>query len=143
MQDKTRRTVTIIITSAVVIFLLIQIVPIIKLTNPPVVAEPQWDSAGTRTLARRACFDCHSNETVWPWYAHVAPVKWLVVHDVTEGRDMFNFSDWHGELSSDHLSAAISRGAMPLPIYLMMHPQARLTEQEKQQLCSGLGASIK
>ena len=67
----------------VVLFGLIQLVPVQR-TNPPVVAEPPWDSPETRALAVRACFDCHSNETVWPWYAYVAPVSWLVAHDTDE-----------------------------------------------------------
>lgn len=62
--------------------------------NPPVVAEPAWDSAETRTLARQACFDCHSNETEWPVYASVAPVSWLIEHDISKGRAALNFSEW-------------------------------------------------
>ncbi len=61
--------------------------------NPPVGAEPIWDSPGTRTLAKQACFDCHSNETVWPAYSRVAPVSWLIQHDVAEGRAVLNFSE--------------------------------------------------
>ncbi|MBI5081140.1 MAG: heme-binding domain-containing protein [Chloroflexi bacterium] len=57
-----------------------QLVPVWLLkTNPPVTAEPKWDSEQTRALAKRACFDCHSNETVWPWYSNVAPVSWLII----------------------------------------------------------------
>jgi hypothetical protein len=59
-------------------------------TNPPVIEEPVWDSAQTRDLAVRACFDCHSNETVWPWYSNVAPLSWLVQSDVEEGRETLN-----------------------------------------------------
>ncbi len=61
--------------------------------NAAVRAEPPWDQAKTRELARRACFDCHSNETRWPWYAHVAPVSWFLQHDVVEGRQELNFSE--------------------------------------------------
>ena len=62
-------------------------------TNPPVeqdVAAP----AGVEALLRRACYNCHSHETVWPWYSHVAPVSWLLAHDVSEGRRELNFSTW-------------------------------------------------
>jgi len=59
-------------------------------TNPEVIQEPNWDSPKTRAYAKRACFDCHSNETTWPWYAHVAPVSWIVTHHVNEGREEFN-----------------------------------------------------
>ena len=63
---------------------LIQLVPFGRShTNPPVVKEVAWDSAQTKALVRRACYDCHSNETVWPWYSNVAPVSWLVQRDVT------------------------------------------------------------
>src|SRR3954449_12180710 len=62
--------------------------------NPPVLKEPKWDSPQTRALAQRACFDCHSNETTWPWYTHIAPVSWLIARDVIEGRQHLNFSTW-------------------------------------------------
>lgn len=62
-------------------------------SNPPVVAEPKWDAPQTRSLAARACFDCHSNETVWPWYSNFAPISWLVQRDVDEGRRALNFSE--------------------------------------------------
>ncbi len=85
-------------------------------------------------LAKRACFDSHSNETIWPWYAHVAPMKWLVVHDVEEGRAVFNFSDRHsGDMSGQEAARVISSSRMPLPQYLLMHPEARLTNAEKQR----------
>src|SRR5690242_16317240 len=64
-------------------------------TNPRTVAEPAWDSPATRALADRACFDCHSNQTRWPWYSHVAPTSWLVQHHVDEGREVLNFSTWN------------------------------------------------
>jgi hypothetical protein len=62
--------------------------------NPPLVAEPSWPDTGSRLLAERACFDCHSNQTRWPWYSYVAPASWLVAYDVTEGREHLNFSEW-------------------------------------------------
>jgi hypothetical protein len=54
-------------------------------SNPPVTKEPAWDSSRTRELAKRACFDCHSNETTWPWYSNVAPESWLIQRDVDAG----------------------------------------------------------
>lgn len=146
MRKKTIRIGSLLITVAVVVvvFLLLQVLPIYGLTNPPVTNEPVWDNPETRALAKRACFDCHSNETVWPWYAHIAPVKWLVVHDVEGGRTVFNFSDWHsGDMSGKVAADRISSGDMPLPQYLLMHPEARLTETEKQQLIKGLLATMK
>jgi hypothetical protein len=63
-------------------------------TNPPVRREPPWDTPATRELARRACFDCHSNETAWLWYTSVAPVSWLAQRDVDDSRRALNFSAW-------------------------------------------------
>src|SRR5471032_2939644 len=63
-------------------------------TNPPVTREIKWDTPATRKLAQRACFDCHSNMTTWPWYSHVAPVSLLVVNDTNDGRRALNFSEW-------------------------------------------------
>jgi hypothetical protein len=63
-----------ILLGAVALFALIQVVPYGRShTNPPVQSEPKWDSPQTRALAVRACYDCHSNETTWPWYTNVAP----------------------------------------------------------------------
>ncbi|HEX2864506.1 MAG TPA: heme-binding domain-containing protein, partial [Deinococcales bacterium] len=76
-------------------FLLIQLVPYGRAhAAPAVTGEPAWP-AGARQLAVRACFDCHSNQTVWPWYSNIAPVSWLVQHDVDEGRHWLNFSQWN------------------------------------------------
>lgn len=74
-------------------FIAIQFVPVDK-TNPPVVNEPRWDSPQTQALAERACYDCHSNQTKWPWYSNVAPVSWVLAHNVKEGRTKLNFSEW-------------------------------------------------
>ncbi|HEY5650870.1 MAG TPA: heme-binding domain-containing protein, partial [Acidimicrobiia bacterium] len=70
-------------------------------SNPPVVQEPAWDSQQTRELAVAACFDCHSNETEWPWYSNIAPVSWALQRDVDEGREELNFSEWHLEQEGD------------------------------------------
>jgi mono/diheme cytochrome c family protein len=126
-------------------FLLIQVVPYGRAhDNPTVVSEPNWDSPQTRELAQRACFDCHSNETVWPWYSNVAPVSWLVQHDVDEGRQYLNFSEWgrggEGE-ETEELYEVIVDGKMPMPNYLVTHPEARLTDVEKAALADGLLAT--
>src|SRR5689334_17002284 len=63
-------------------------------TNPPVRGEPAWNNPDTRTLAVRACYDCHSNETRWPWYTNAAPVSWLAQYDVDKGRRELNFSEF-------------------------------------------------
>lgn len=122
-------------------FLVMQLVPYGRdHSNPPVVSEPTWDSPQTRDLAERACFDCHSNETVWPWYSNVAPISWLVQHDVEEGREKLNFSTWAqgGSEEADEMAEVIAEGEMPMPIFLLTHAEARLTAAEKQALMNGL-----
>ena len=96
-----------------------------------------------RELAKRACFDCHSNETVWPWYSNIAPVSWLVAQDTYEGRDRLNFSDWvSGDIELDELQRVFERGEMPPAQYTMIHTGARLTDAERQQLLQGLQKSL-
>lgn len=134
------------ILALVILFVLIQLVPYGRAhTNPPVVQEPAWDSPATRALAQRACFDCHSHETAWPWYTNVAPVSWMIQRHVDEGREKLNFSDWGNsrERELDEIAEVILEGEMPLPNYLPMHPEARLTPAEKQALIDGLNASLR
>src|SRR4030088_2508374 len=63
-------------------------------TNPPVTAEPGWPSSETRALVVRACFDCHSNQTNWPWYSNIAPLSWGIQYDTDQGRATLNLSEW-------------------------------------------------
>ena len=124
------------------LFVLLQLVPYGRPhDNPPVIQEPNWDSPETRALAVRACYDCHSNESVWPWYSNVAPISWLVQRDVDEGRQRLNFSEWGSGREAERereLTEVISEGEMPPAIYLLQHGSARLTDAEKQQLIDGL-----
>jgi len=118
---------------------LIQLIPFgHSHTNPPKSGEPAWDSPGTRELFHRACFDCHSNETRWPWYAHVAPTSWLLQRDVNEGRRHLNFSEWdRPQHHRSHVAEQVKEGEMPPWYYLPMHPQAKLSETEKRALIAG------
>jgi hypothetical protein len=120
-------------------FLLIQLVPYGRNhTNPPVIQEPTWDSPATRTLAARACFDCHSNEVIWPWYSNLAPASWLVAHDVEEARGYLNFSDWApGDVGLGDVQEVLQNGEMPPVQYRLMHKASRLTPAEQQQLLDG------
>jgi hypothetical protein len=112
-------------------------------TNPLVVAEPQWDSQQTHDLAVRACFDCHSNQTSWPWYSNIAPVSWLIQHDVQQGRARLDFSQWTtSRRGEDDAAEQVQRGTMPPAYYVLLHPAANLTTQEKQALIQGLQASL-
>lgn len=130
------------------VFLLIQLVPYgHNHTDPPVQAEPNWDSPETRALAKAACFDCHSNETDWSrWYESVAPASWLVEHDVDEGRQRLNFSEWDQggkPREVDDMWEVVQYGAMPPSQYLWLHPEAKLSSAESSQLIAGLQATAR
>ena len=141
-----RKFALITLATLAAVFLLLQLVPYGRAhDNPPVVAEPNWDSPQTRQLAQQACFDCHSNETVWPWYSNVAPISWLVQHDVVEGREHLNFSNWgqstgEGE-ETEEMGETVLEGEMPMRNYLITHPEARLTDAERAALADGLAAT--
>lgn len=112
-------------------------------TNPPVTEEPQWDQTATRDLARRACFDCHSNQTRWPWYSHVAPASWLLQADVDEGRRVLNFSEWNRTYDDAAESAeTVREREMPPRTYLLLHPEARLDAAQREALARGLEATL-
>lgn len=89
-----------------VVLLAIQAVPYSRQhSNPPGRREPAWDRPETRALAARACFDCHRNQTVWPWYSTVAPLSWLIQRDVDGGRRELNFSEWDRPQGEAHEAA--------------------------------------
>ena len=127
-----------------VILLALQLVPYSRRhTNPSGRVEPPWDTAATRALAVRACYDCHSNETVWPWYSHVAPMSWLLQRDVNEGRRKLNFSEWDRPQKEARGSAKeVRKGAMPPWYYTPLHRATRLTAAETGALVSGLEVSL-
>ena len=111
--------------------------------NPPVVAEPHWNSKQTRDLVRGACFDCHSNETVVPWYGQVAPFRWLLASHVNEGREKMNFSDaTNSEYELEEMAKEITTGGMPTWDYRLMHPKARLNKLQQDSLLAGLAATF-
>jgi hypothetical protein len=121
-------------------------------SNPPVIAEPQWDSPETRQLAERACFDCHSNETKWPLYSGLPIISGLIEKHVLDARKDLNFSEWGvagreqegeeaGEKVYDPMHYA-ENDKFPQPPYSWMHPKARLTQAERDQLVQGLTATL-
>lgn len=126
------------------LFAFVQIIPYGRThSNPPRVVEPPWDSPRTRELAKRACFDCHSNETNWPWYADVAPFSWAVQLDVDSGRSIMNFSEWNRTYPLAQYAGARTRGRMMPPYkYIAAHPEAKLTPEEREELARGLEATI-
>jgi mono/diheme cytochrome c family protein len=131
--------------AAVVLFLLIQLIPFgHNHTNPSMVSEPKWSSPEARALVKEHCFQCHSNETEWPWYSNIAPGSWLIAFDVIAGRGEFNFSDWNnnpGEL--DEMVGAINEGEMPPIQYWLFHPNSKMDAQQKSDLINALQSSLK
>lgn len=94
------------------------------------------------SIFKRSCYDCHSNHTKWPWYSNVAPVSWLVADDVRKARKKMNFSEW-GKMSMGKqeknltsICDEISEEEMPLPNYLILHGDAKLTQQDKDAICN-------
>lgn len=105
--------------------------------NPPVENKVSWDSKQTEELFIRACADCHSHETKWPWYSNIAPVSFQVIHHVNEGREHFNIS--LKDMGEAYEAAEeVEEGKMPEDSYLIMHPEAELSIEEKKLLIAGL-----
>ncbi|MBE0690500.1 MAG: heme-binding domain-containing protein [Anaerolineae bacterium] len=132
----------IVVAVLVVGALLIQVLPVAQRTNPPVTLTVNWDSPDTEALARAACFDCHSNETVWPWYGYIAPVSWVLINHVEEGRYRLNFSTGQGEADLHDLIDQVEEGSMPPGYYKLMHPAANLSDAQRQQLIAGFRATF-
>jgi len=113
-------------------------------SNPPVLHEPQWASPHVRELAVRACFNCHSNQTTWPWYANVAPLSWVTEFDVESARSVVNFSEWNRTYDlAPYSGQSLRTGNMPPFKYSMAHPEANLTQQETLELARGLDAMLR
>ncbi len=93
-------------------------------------------------ILKESCYDCHSNETKYPWYSYVAPVSWLVVRDTKLGRSELNFSQWESQSKMDkakyldNIIDEITDGNMPMPIYTIMHSNAKLSDEKRQQLAA-------
>ncbi|MEP6538305.1 MAG: heme-binding domain-containing protein [Bryobacteraceae bacterium] len=126
------------------VVVLIQLIPFGHThTNPPVTREPAWNSPQTKELFHRACFDCHSNQTTWPWYSYVAPMSWLVQHDVNGGRRHLNFTEWdRKQRHAKDVSEQVKIGEMPPWFYVPMHAGAKLSDAEKQALIDGAAKTL-
>lgn len=116
----------------------IQFIPV-DTTNPAVKAEIKVP-AEIKTLLETSCYDCHSNQTRWPWYSRIAPVSWLVAHDVEEAREHLNFSEWglldfeeQAELIEE-IWEEVEEGEMPLWFYLPLHPEAQIDDRDRRIL---------
>lgn len=127
-----------ILLGILIVLVAIQFVPIDRL-NPPVEAEVPAP-ANVRALLRRACYDCHSNETVWPWYSQVAPFSWLVARDVRKGREELNFSTWNRITTQQQVKKLkesweeVAEGEMPPWFYLSIHRDATLLAEDRTAL---------
>lgn len=146
MRMRIKKVLKWVLAGAVVVFIGMQFFnPSLK--SPPV--EPGHDLLATNpppaevaALLHQACYDCHSQETKWPWYAHVAPVSWWIVNHMNEGREKLNFSEWsHGDAYRtrkrlNRIADAVQDKSMPLPSYtwLGLHPEARLTEEQRGRI---------
>jgi len=137
-MTKSRRGLKLAALVFVLAVLSIQAIRIDKL-NPPVQSDIQADPA-IQSLLRSACYNCHSNETVWPWYSNVAPVSWLLASDVNEARSHLNFSMWgtYGSNVQSNKLAAIAEevqsGDMPLWYYQLVHSEARLSQEDRSKI---------
>jgi len=133
-----------ILVGLLVLFVLIQFVPAER-SNPPV-TEDVDAPAEVKAVLRRACYDCHSHETRYPWYTRIAPVKFLIAHDVEEGREHLNFSTWdaYSEEDRDHAREEVweevEEGEMPLWFYVPLHSEAKLTDADLAVLRAWPGA---
>lgn len=124
--------------------IIIQVYPV---TAPEVINDNPGDimkntemPAKVSSMLKAACYDCHSNETVYPWYAQVAPVKWLVYKDTREGREELNFSEWASMNIEDkadildEISSEVASGDMPMKIYPIMHSKAKLSDADRKAI---------
>lgn len=146
MKRGSRKVLGRILIGLVVLLAAIQLFPVDR-TNPPVESEIVTPP-NVQAVLRRSCYDCHSNETAWPWYSRVAPVSWLLARDVHEGRRELNFSTWNRfptQRRARKLKETwkeVSEGEMPPWYYLPLHREARLSEADREILRAWtLGAS--
>ena len=132
------KVVRLVMLGVVAVLVAIQLVPMDR-SNPPVTAEVRAPPEA-RAVLRRACYDCHSHETVWPWYSRVAPVSWLLARDVHEGRDELNFSTWDRYAADEQVKKLkksweeVEEGEMPPWLYLSVHRDAVLSAEDKAVL---------
>jgi len=130
----------------VLLFVAIQFLPVER-TNPPA----QWELMAppeVEAILERACYDCHSHRTDWPWYSRVAPLSWWVVEHVNDGRGDLNFSQWPRldwelqKLAYQDIHEQITKGEMPLQSYVLMHSSARLTDADRKILLDWAGTFL-
>jgi hypothetical protein len=136
--------------AAIAAFVILMQLVRVDRSNPAVLADVAAPPPVAEVL-RRSCYDCHSNETRWPWYSAVAPVSWMVARDVRLGRESLNFSTWErdeaqGRESMAEILETVLEGEMPMAMYVRLHPDAALTSADVSVLrawCIGAGAAIR
>jgi len=132
--------------AVIVLLIAIQLIPV-KRTNPAVDPAMTVYAAGAmpatvRDVFENSCSNCHSNETSWPWYSHVAPLSWVVVHDVNRGRHELNFSEWgtypadKRELKLGEICDQVTNGDMPDHKYVLLHRKAALSKDQRDAICA-------
>ena len=135
-----------ILASVIVLLILMQFVRIDK-TNPPVDPSKEFATLvnppqDVSLILQESCYDCHSNKTTYPWYADVAPASWFLKNHIDEGREHLNFSEW-GDYTAkkanhkiEETIEMVEEGEMPMTSYTLLHPEGKLTKEEKDQLLS-------
>ena len=140
-----RKIVKWVVVIGVIAFIAMQFVRPSRV-NPPVDESKTIFATGkvpqdVRAIINRSCIDCHTHTTVWPWYSNIAPMSWLVVEDVEEGREELNFSTWadstpkRQEHKLEEICEVVEEREMPLKNYLLLHPSAKLSDADRRRLC--------
>jgi hypothetical protein len=129
-----------------VLLIVIQLIPI-KRDNPPAPSSSSIYTTGNvppdvHSVLDRSCNNCHSNQTVWPWYSYVAPFSWILAHDVHQARTHMNFSEWSTyspkkrEEKLEEICEQVMNGVMPDGKYLLIHRKAKLTQEQRESICT-------
>jgi len=151
-------TVRRLIVGFIVLIALIQFVPT-QHSNPPAADPVVFADPNAEAIARRACYDCHSNQTVWPWYAYIAPFSWYTINHVAEGRAQLNFSDVAATLTqaragdedgeqtstaelAEESAETINKNEMPPAYYTLIHKDAILSATDKEALIAGINQAL-
>jgi hypothetical protein len=136
----TKRLAKRVLLGGIALLVVIQLVPYgHSHSNPPVTRAAGWPVGPGEEIARRSCYDCHSNLTKWRWYSNAAPMSWLIQRDVEGGRDSLNFSEWNrGQADLGDVVEQVSGGGMPPLQYTIVHPSASLSSTDQGQLVAAL-----
>ena len=127
------------------LLLVAQLIPVDRRNPPPQPSNTIYDTQkippSVTVVLERSCKNCHSSETSWPWYSYVAPVSWVVARDVHRARKAMNFSEWGSysvkrkENKLEEICDQVTNGDMPDGMYLLLHGDAVVTQQERQDVC--------